>query len=214
MIGLRVGSEIFEDGGKVIIHLRDDIFEFGVISASKELATKRHEQGNLKLDLAGVRAVENTVESGVGEGRIKLFGEGGLVSNGGFFGGERVFGGFIALEVGGKLIGGIGERTRESGTDGAQAGRFELLIIGLDGGLEIGRAKVNLAGEIAGFARGGTDHVADNHEGDESEDSAGNDFDDELDKSGTIIGNGGLGRAGGLRDLIKISEIVHGNIIA
>lgn len=97
MISFGISGEIFENGGEVVVHLRDDIFEFGVISASEEFATKRHEQGNLELGLAGVGAVENTVESGVGEGRIKLFGEGGLVSDSGFFGGERVFGGFIAL---------------------------------------------------------------------------------------------------------------------
>ncbi len=53
-----------------------------------------------------------------------------------------------------------------------------------------------MAREIDGFARGGTDQVADNHEGDKGKDGAGGDFDDKHREFG--LASGRFGGAGGL----------------
>lgn len=76
------------------------------------------------------------------------------------------------------MVGGASQGAREGGADGSETGRFELFIVGLEGGLEIGGTDVNLARKVDGFARGGADHITNNHKGDKSKDGASDNFDD------------------------------------
>lgn len=113
-------------------------------------------------------------------------------------------------EIGGKLVIGVGENAREGSIDSTELGSFEIRIGIVDSGAEVSRTEVELLGEVGGFAVEITKEGTKGHDEKEQHDAAS----DNLGDGEFARGIGGFGWAGGLRDLIKIGEVIHKHIIA
>lgn len=122
----------------------------------------------MEIELVGIDAVENAVETGVLEGVVDLLRDGG-------FGVEEVLvrsKGVFAIdgdEISGEFARGIRNDAHEGEIDGAELGGFDKGIVLGDDGVDGAGTEVDLFCEVVGFVVDAVDKTDNNDDSDDSD---------------------------------------------